>query len=114
MIMKNTKFEKGLTEEIINLLLRVGHKIEGEAKIRCPVETGLLRSSITTQKDGDTVIVGSNVEYAPDVELLYDLPPRKMWKAKKMRGGQEATTLPFLRPAMLKAKQFLKEECSKK
>ena len=58
----------------------IGLKAEGYAKRLCPVGTvestgikgyrgGTLRNSITHTVDGDTVAVGSNVEYAPYVEL---------------------------------------------
>ena len=54
----------------------IGLKAEGYAKRLCPVGTvestgikgyrgGTLRNSITHVVDGDTVAVGSNVEYAP-------------------------------------------------
>ena len=58
----------------------IGLKAEGYAKRLCPVGTvestgikgyrgGTLRNSITHAVDGDTVAIGSNVEYAPYVEL---------------------------------------------
>ena len=58
----------------------IGLKAEGYAKRLCPVGTvestgkkgyrgGTLRNSITHAVDGDTVSIGSNVEYAPYVEL---------------------------------------------
>ena len=58
----------------------IGLKAEGYAKRLCPVGTvestgikgyrgGTLRNSITHTVDGDTVAIGSNVEYAPYVEL---------------------------------------------
>ena len=54
----------------------IGLKAEGYAKRMCPVGTvestgkkgyrgGTLRNSIAHTVDGDTVSVGSNVEYAP-------------------------------------------------
>ena len=65
---------KARTMEIIGL------KAEGYAKKLCPVGTvestgkkgyrgGTLRNSITHTVDGDVLSVGSNVEYAPYVEL---------------------------------------------
>ena len=58
----------------------IGLKAEGYAKRLCPVGTvestgikgyrgGTLRNSITHVVDGDVLNVGSNVEYAPYVEL---------------------------------------------
>lgn len=47
--------------------------IDADAKLNCPVRTGTLRRSITHEvtQDGSitTGAVGSNVEYAPYVEL---------------------------------------------
>lgn len=94
-------------------LTRIGNQAEGYAKDLCPVDTGLLRNSITyalsggaasissyTSDDGsesgtytgtapnDTgedlgVYIGTNVDYAPDVEL----------------GTSKQAAQPFLRPA---------------
>ena len=82
-------------------LERCGQKAEGYAKLMCPVDSGLLRNSITHVVDGEylsanyhadspgkngayrfgsysftapakdepTVTIGSNVEYAPYVEM---------------------------------------------
>ena len=55
-----------------SLLLSVAQDVEGRAKRFCPVDTGRLRSSITSElgKDADSVYaqVGTDVEYAPYVE----------------------------------------------
>ena len=73
------------------ILTMIGTKIEKYAKALCPVGTpesvgsknkktgkvyprkgyrgGTLRNSITFEVDGDTLVAGSNVEYAPYVEL---------------------------------------------
>lgn len=43
-----------------------GGVAESYAKLRCPVDTGNLRNSIThQQKDETTEVIGSAVEYAP-------------------------------------------------
>lgn len=66
-----------VTEKILTM---IGIKAEKYAKALCPVGTpestgkkgyrgGTLRNSITFQVDGDEVSIGSNVEYAPYVEL---------------------------------------------
>lgn len=44
-------------------------RVERDAKLLVPVDTGLLRSSITTSVSGNTAIVGTSVEYAAKVEL---------------------------------------------
>lgn len=50
-------------------LERCGLAAEGYAKDLCPVDTGNLRNSIShaIDKGGDTVYIGTNVEYAPYV-----------------------------------------------
>lgn len=51
-------------------LMRGGMIIEATAKEFCPVDTGLLRNSISTELvDKCTVDVGTNIEYAADVEF---------------------------------------------
>lgn len=63
----------------------VGLLAEGYAKRRCPVDTGRLRNSITHTVDGAALeaYIGTNVEYAPHVEL----------------GTRHQDAQPFLRPA---------------
>ena len=46
----------------------IGQTAEGYAKDNCPVDTGRLRNSISNKTVGDTVYIGTNVEYAPYVE----------------------------------------------
>lgn len=63
-------------------------RIERTAKQLCPVDTGRLRSSIARALDQDARglvgIVGTDVDYAPYVEL----------------GTSRAGAQPFLRPAL--------------
>ena len=63
----------------------VGLLAEGYAKRKCPVDTGRLRNSITHTVDGTMLeaYIGTNVEYAPHVEL----------------GTRHQDAQPFLRPA---------------
>ena len=62
----------------------IGGKAESYAKRLCPVDTGNLRNSITHQQmNENTEVVGSNVDYAPYVEL----------------GTHRMAAKPFLRPA---------------
>ena len=46
-------------------LEKAGQTIENEAKLRCGVDTGVLRNSITHMTEENAVHIGSNVEYAP-------------------------------------------------
>lgn len=63
----------------------IGGKAESYAKKLCPVDTGRLRNSITHQQyDERTEVVGTNVEYAPYVEL----------------GTHRQKAQPYLRPAV--------------
>lgn len=66
-------------------LEEIGMLAEGYAKRACPVDTGRLRNSITHQMGSDerSVYIGTNVEYAPHVEL----------------GTRHQQAQPFLRPA---------------
>lgn len=62
----------------------IGGMAESYAKGACPVDTGRLRNSITHQQfSEDTEVIGSNVDYAPYVEL----------------GTSKMGARPFLRPA---------------
>lgn len=70
---------------LVAALEEVGIVAEGYAKRACPVDTGRLRNSITHILDEGTrhVIIGTNVEYAPYVEL----------------GTRRQKKQPFLKPA---------------
>lgn len=54
---------------IMRGLEKCGLTAEGYAKRLCPVDNGTLRNSITHQVDDHDVLIGSNLEYAPYVEL---------------------------------------------
>lgn len=67
----------------------IGGKAESYAKKLCPVDTGRLRNSITHQQyDDNTEVIGSNVSYAPFVELPHHSASGNLISGK-----------PFLRPA---------------
>ena len=65
------------TEEVLSALERakkrgleaIGLTAEGHAKNETPVDTGRLRNSINHATDDDAAYIGTNVEYAPYVEL---------------------------------------------
>ena len=85
-ITDNTEEVKSeLLEKIERGLIACGLTAEGHAKSLCPVDTGRLRNSITNQVDmsEQAVYIGTNVEYAPYVEL----------------GTSRMPARPFLRPA---------------
>lgn len=65
-------------------LEKIGMVGEAYAKEECPVDTGTLRDSISHAVDDNTAIIGTNVEYAPYVEL----------------GTSKMDAQPYLRPAV--------------
>lgn len=75
----------GIDSAIGVALEKIGLLAEGYAARKCPVDTGNLRGSITHEVDaGDNAVyIGTNVEYAPHVEL----------------GTSRQKAQPFLRPA---------------
>lgn len=96
----------------------IGLKAEKYAKALCPVGTvestgkkgyrgGTLRNSITHQIDDDTLSVGSNVEYAPYVELGTgpNFTPPPEWESFDTPKGSGVghgyvKPRPYLRPAI--------------
>ena len=66
-------------------LLMIGLQAENYAAMKAPVDTGRLRASIThaLEESEQAVYIGTNVEYAPYVEL----------------GTSKTKAQPFLRPA---------------
>lgn len=75
----------GIDSAISVALEEIGLLAENYAAKKCPVDTGNLRASITHEVDtGDNAVyIGTNVEYAPYVEL----------------GTLRQKAQPFLRPA---------------
>ena len=75
----------GIDSAIGAALEEIGLLAENYAARKCPVDTGNLRGSITHAVDagGNAVYIGTNVEYAPYVEL----------------GTARQKAQPFLRPA---------------
>lgn len=109
-----------LDRSVARALTMIGIKAEKYAKARCPVGTpestgikgyrgGTLRNSITYHVDTttDEVIIGSNVEYAPYVELgtgpYFDTPPE--WEQFDAPQGSGVGSgyvhpRPYLKPAI--------------
>lgn len=61
-----------LNEAAERALTRIGLQAETFAKKKCPVDTGNLRNSISNKvktEGENAVYIGTNVEYAPYVEL---------------------------------------------
>lgn len=79
-----------------------GGKAETYAKMRCPTKTGRLKNSIThKQEDENTELIGTNVEYAPYVELGHRQQPGRYVPAigKRLK-ADHVNGIPYLRPAL--------------
>lgn len=114
------EFFKALEHANARALEIIGGKMESYAKALCPVDTGALRNSITHAAHDGAMLVGSNMEYAPYVELgtgkEYNPPPEWMeahgkrgrgldkWVYQDAKGewhtGYPQKPRPFLRPAL--------------
>lgn len=72
-IRKIEKLAKLNNDALKEVMLKSAILVEGNAKEKCPVLTGRLRSSIThdvkTQGKKHQARIGTNVEYAPHVEF---------------------------------------------
>lgn len=115
----STQFLQALGQEIPNILEIIGQKAEKYAKKLCPVGTeestgkkgyrgGTLRNSITHRVTrDDTLEIGSNVEYAPYVELgtgPHFVPPPEWERFETERGSGVGKAYvkprPYIRPAI--------------
>lgn len=77
-------WEQRLDGDVSDLLEQLGVDIEASATAACPVDTGHLRDSLEHEVDGDTLRVGTNVDYAAYVE----------------EGTRHMAPQPYLRPAL--------------
>ena len=77
--------KSAMTSALARALEKIGLVAEGYAKRLCPVDTGRLRNSITHADDGEAEYIGTNVEYAPYVEL----------------GTSRTRAQPYLKPAVV-------------
>lgn len=57
-----------MARKIEAALEAIGGQAELYAKENCPVDTGRLRNSISHAHDDETAYIGTNVEYAPEIE----------------------------------------------
>lgn len=131
------EFRENNKEEIMELaefgiakaLVEIGLKVEKYAKALCPVGTvestgkkgyrgGTLRNSITFDVDNskNEVTIGSNVEYAPYVELgtgPYFTPPPEWEKfdvpSPSGIGSGYVKPRPYLKPAVVEHLQEYKD-----
>ena len=95
----SAKFLKKVESHVSRGVVKATLLVEKTAKEMCPVDTGTLRRSITHEfLNKTTAIVGSNVIYAPHVEL----------------GTSKMAARPFLRRALhanlKQIRKFLREK----
>ena len=107
---KINQLEKNLPNILEPALEKACLVVENSAKKNCPVNDGQLRQSITHAVEGTKGEVGSNVEYAPYVEIgtgIYSTEGtgrQTPWSYQDAKGewhttrGMEAK--PFLKPAL--------------
>jgi phage gpG-like protein len=85
---------KQLSKVDVNAAVMKGAlRVERDAKIIVPVDTGTLRNSITHVVQGNVGIVGTSIEYAANVEL-----------------GIGQRRQPYLTPALNMNRAIIKEE----
>lgn len=106
---------KALSENAEEILTRWGEAAEGFAKDKITengsVDTGRLRNSITyeVRMDEQAVYVGSNVEYAPYVELGHSQEVGRYVPAiGKTLKNPYVEGKPFLKPAIVDHKEDYK------
>lgn len=85
----------GVLEGLEKSVAEIAIAIEGQAKLNAPVDTGILRASITRNIEGLNASVGSNVEYA----IYQEEGTRRMEAANSGKG--------FLKPAVERIRQKL-------
>lgn len=91
-------------EAIRRALEAVGIQAEGHAKIKCPVDTGRLKGSISHQVGSgfdSSVYIGTDVEYAPSVEYGHKQEVGRYVPAigKRLKRAF-VPAKPFLKPAI--------------
>ena len=97
-----------ISESLLRALETCGIQCESYAAMLCPVDTGALRNSITHQVDDNDVLIGSNLEYAPYVELgtgkYYPGGRPTPWVYQDAHGNWHYThgnrAQPYLKPAV--------------
>lgn len=78
--------KQATAEQIYEALDLVGTDAEGFVSMLTPVDTGRLRNSITHEVGENEVIVGTNVEYAEEVETNEKMR-HKVGQAHYLRDG---------------------------
>jgi hypothetical protein len=91
-VAEHVAFEPGWKQhvdgDVHDFLEHLGQDIEADARFACPVDTGRLRDSLEHEVIGNTLRVGTNVEYAVYVE----------------EGTRYMDAEPYLRPALYRVR----------
>jgi HK97 gp10 family phage protein len=107
--------KRALREAIKRGLGEAGALVERDARQLCPVDSGHLERSITYKVQEDSVVIGTNIEYAPYVEFGTGIYAAKgdgrstPWGYETEEGehfftrGQKPQ--PFLEPALVENKE---------
>ena len=91
------EYQEDVLEGLQQNIEKAALTLEKNAKQNCPVDTGKLRASITTEVGKLEAEVGTNVEYALCVEF----------------GTSKQKAQPFMRPALDKAITQLNKDMAK-
>lgn len=99
------------------LLTKIGLLVEAEAREKCPVDTGILKASITSWTDDNSAYIGTNMKYGVYVHEgtgIYAENGRKTpWRYKTPDGNWHTTKgqepQPFLEEALNDKKQEILE-----
>lgn len=104
------KLDKLSKVNLSNAITKCCFLVESDAKKECPVDTGALRGSITSEIEANEGYVGTNLEYAPYVEFGTGIFASKgdgredAWSYQDMKGVWHKTNgshpQPFLKPAL--------------
>jgi HK97 gp10 family phage protein len=81
----SSEVSKALENAKEKALEMIGLQVEGYAQLLAPVDTGRLRNSITHVVNDDSVVIGTNVEYAVYQEF----------------GTSKTKAQPYLKPAVM-------------
>lgn len=113
-----------IRQRLVDKLTLAGEVVVSAAIEKCPVDTGNLRGSITSEVDAGQLVarIGTPVEYAPYIEFgtgeyaengegrqggwFFEYDGNKGEKGKRFTRGNKPQ--PFLRPALLGNKEKIK------
>lgn len=93
---------EALTQAKERALEAIGLAAEGYAKGKAPKDTGRLQNSISHAVSGDSAYIGTNVEYAPYVEMGHTQEPGRYVPAiGKRLVASYVPPRPFIKPAVI-------------